>query len=76
MVIASVTLLNVAGLIRKNCVNSLYKQVRAKTKSFLDPVTISDIQRPSKLVQSNGQIISRDIDLQAKLQDKPFWIWD
>jgi hypothetical protein len=37
MIIAIATLLNVAGLIRirKNCASSLYKQLRAKTKSFL-----------------------------------------
>jgi hypothetical protein len=35
-------------------------------------VTFKDLQ---KLVQSNGQINFK-IDLQAKLQDKPFWIFD
>ena len=37
MIIAIATLLNVTGLIRirKNCASGLYKQLRAKTKSFL-----------------------------------------
>jgi hypothetical protein len=37
MIIAIATLLNVTGLIRirKNCASSLYKQLRAKTKSSL-----------------------------------------
>jgi hypothetical protein len=46
MVIASATLLNVTGLIhiRKNCVNNLYKQLRAKTK-ILAAFTISDVHK-------------------------------
>jgi hypothetical protein len=36
-------------------------------------VTFKDLQ---KLVQSNGQITSGDIDLQATLQNKPFWIFE
>ena len=50
MVIASATLLNVTGLIhiRKNCVNNLYKQLRAKTKKILAAFTISDIQRSAE----------------------------
>ena len=49
MVIASATLLNVTGLIRKNYVNSLYKQVREqKLKAFsrlLLLVTFKDLQK-------------------------------
>jgi hypothetical protein len=36
-------------------------------------VTFKDLQ---KVVQSNGQITAGLVDLQAKLQNKPFWIFD
>jgi predicted NACHT family NTPase len=36
-------------------------------------VTFKDLQ---KVVQSNGQTTAGLVDLQAKLQNKPFWIFD
>jgi hypothetical protein len=50
MIIGIATLLNVTDpiRIRKDCVNSLYKQLIAKTKSFLEAFTISDIQRSAE----------------------------